>query len=263
MEKTLFMCVSGLCGLCFLTGKADKGGNYHMVVGIIGAMDGEIKILKEAMQDIEEMNLSGRSFFRGTINGCRVIVVKCGIGKVNAAVAAEILCGGFRVDALINTGVAGGIDNRLRIGDIVLSTDLLQHDMDVTGLGYEPGVIPDQDTSVFEADEELRKLALSVADMAVPGLRLIEGRIVSGDQFISSLEKKVFLLGAFSGVCAEMEGAAIAQVAHMNHTPFLVIRAISDQADGGANIDYPTFLKTAEVNSSELVMEMLHRIANQ
>ncbi len=232
----------------------------EMEVGIIGAMEGEVALLVDAMEDKRMLTISGLTFFRGTIDECKVIVVKCGVGKVNAAIAAEILCGGFQVGALINTGVAGGLDSRVRIGDIVLSTDLLQHDMDVTALGYEPAVIPDQDISVFAADEKLRNLAIEAAE-DVPDLNVVEGRIVSGDQFISGLDRKLYLLEAFSGVCTEMEGAAIGQVCSMNKTPFLVLRSISDQADGAAVTDYPTFLKMAEMNSSMLVRKMLWKMA--
>lgn len=187
-------------------------------------------------------------------------MVKCGIGKVNAAMCTQILADRYNVDAVINTGVAGSLNNDIDICDIVISTVAQEHDMDVTALGYEKGIIPDMDVSIFEADRKLVELTKKSAKEAGLDVKVFEGKVVSGDQFISTHEKKKSLKNSFGGDCAEMEGAAIAHVASLNNIPFLVIRAISDKADGGAHMDYPTFEKKAAANSILLLNEIIKNV---
>lgn len=227
------------------------------MLGIIGAMDEEVSKLKEIMEDVEIRQKASMDFYKGKMCGKDVVVVRSGIGKVNAGICTQILVDEYGVDAVINTGIAGSLNAAIDIGDIVLSTDALQHDMDATGFGYEPGIIPRMETSTFVADEKLRKLAKESCEKVNPDIKVFEGRIVSGDQFISDKQKKDYIEKNFKGFCTEMEGAAIAQTAYLNNIPFLIIRAISDKADDSATEDYPTFEAKAIKHSVNLVSEMV------
>ena len=229
-------------------------------IGIIGAMEEEVAALKEKMTIEEVCTTAGMVFCRGICEGQQVVVVRSCIGKVNAAVCTQILCDLFGVSAIINTGVAGSLRNEINIGDIVLSEDALQHDMDATGFGYEPGVIPRMETSVFKGDEELIALAEKVCREVNPDIQTFRGRVVSGDQFISDKAVKERIDRLFSGYCSEMEGAAIAQTAWLNQVPFLVIRAISDKADGSAEMDYSEFEMKAIEHTVRLVTGMLQNM---
>ena len=227
------------------------------MLGIIGAMEIEVATLKNTMSDVKVTQKAGMEFYQGKISKKDVVVVKSGVGKVNAAICTQILADIFHVDAVINTGVAGSLNNQIDICDIVISKEAQQHDMDLTALGYSKGIIPDMETSVFEADKRLIEVAKISAQKADLGIHVFEGKIVSGDQFIGTSEAKEYLRDVFAGDCAEMEGAAIAHVASLNHIPFLVIRSISDKADGGAEVDYPTFEKKAAENSLKLIGKMM------
>lgn len=229
-------------------------------IGIIGAMDEEVNILKNRMKDAAVKNVASMEFCEGTINGKNVVVVRCGIGKVNAAVCTQILVDLYQVDAVINTGVAGSLRNEIDIADIVLSTDTLQHDMDATGFGYEPGVIPRMDNSIFQADEKLVNLAKEVCAEVIPEVGIHTGRIVSGDQFISDSSKKQWLVDQFEGYCTEMEGASIAHTAYLNQIPFLIIRAISDKADHSAEMAYAEFEEIAIGHTVKLLEGLLAKL---
>lgn len=209
-----------------------------MMLGIIGAMDEEVLEIKNALTDVSVETVTGMDFYRGKVNGKEVVVVRSGIGKVNAAVCSQILVDRFGVEAIVNTGIAGSLRAEINIGDIVLSTDSVQHDMDATGFGYPAGQIPRMDTFAFPADEKLLNLAKECCARVNPDIQAFTGRVVSGDQFISDKEKKQWLTETFDGSCTEMEGAAIAQVCYLNHIGCLIIRAISDKADDSANMDY-------------------------
>lgn len=226
------------------------------MIGIIGAMDEEVAKLKEGMEETEICQRAAMDFYKGKLNGKDAVVVRCGIGKVNAALCTQILADLYHVDYVINTGVAGSLDARIDIGDIVLSSDTLQHDMDATGFGYEPGVIPRMPVSVFEADRHMIEIAQTACAKVNPDIKVFVGRVVSGDQFISAKEKKLWIEQKFHGLCTEMEGAAIAQAAYLNGIPFLIVRAISDKADDSANMDYGTFEMKAIQHSVRLMLEM-------
>ena len=230
------------------------------MLGIIGAMDEEVHQLKEHMEEPEVISVAGMEFYQGFLSGKKAVVVRCGIGKVNAAVCTQILADRFGVTAIVNTGIAGSLKADIDIGDIVLSSDALQHDMDATGFGYDYGVIPRMETSVFQADADLIALAQDACRKVNPDIHVFVGRIVSGDQFISNKEKKAWLSDTFHGFCTEMEGAAIAQTACLNHIPFLIVRAISDKADDSAHMDYGEFEAKAILNSVRLLKEMAGRI---
>ena len=195
------------------------------------------------------------------MGGKDVVIVRSGIGKVNAGICAQILVDRFGVDTLINTGIAGSLDAQIDIGDMVISTDALHHDMDATIFGDPAGQIPRMDTLSFPADEKLVKKAVAANEKANPDIHTFTGRVVSGDQFISDKAKKEWLIEQFSASCTEMEGAAIGQAAALNGIPFLIIRAISDKADNSANMDYPAFEKLAIEHSVRLTQGMLKRMA--
>lgn len=229
-------------------------------IGIIGAMEEEVAKLKENMQIQETSVIAGMEFCQGICEGQNVVIVRSGIGKVNAAVCTQILCDVFKVNAIINTGVAGSLKNEINIGDIVLSEDALQHDMDATGFGYDPGVIPRMAESIFKGDETLLKLAQKVCQEVNPDIQVFRGRVVSGDQFISDHDVKQRIVNSFGGFCTEMEGAAIAQTAWLNKIPYLVIRAISDKADGSAEMDYSEFEMKAIEHTVRLMTGMLRNM---
>ena len=226
------------------------------MLGIIGAMDEEVLEIKNALKDVTVETAAGMDFYRGKINEKEVVVVRSGIGKVNAAVCSQILVDKFGAEAIVNTGIAGSLKAEIDIGDIVLSSDSVQHDMDATGFGYPIGQIPRMETFAFPADQKLLKLAEKCCNQVNPDIKTFVGRVVSGDQFISDKEKKQQLIDNFDGFCTEMEGAAIAQVCYLNHIVCLIIRAISDKADDSATVDYPAFEAKAIEHSVKLLLAM-------
>ena len=229
-------------------------------IGIIGAMEVEVAILKEKMEDVRIIKKASMDFYEGILAGKKVVVVRSGIGKVNAGICAQILADVFSVDAIINTGIAGSLNKNINIGDIVLSTDVVQHDMDATGFGYRKGQIPQMPVFFFNADDNLRRLAAEVCKEVNPDIQVFEGRIASGDQFVCDQDVKNRIVSEFSAYATEMEGAAIGQAAYLNQIPFMVVRAISDKADGSAQMDYSEFEKAAVDHSVRLTLNMLARI---
>ncbi len=220
-------------------------------------MDKEIASLKEAMTDRKTTMINGLEFSTGTLDGEEVVVVRCGVGKVNAGICAALLIHTYGADRVINTGVAGSLDAEIDIGDIVVSTDAVQHDFDVTPLGYAPGELMDIWTVSLPADEEMRKSAVAAVREAAPDVRAFEGRVCTGDQFIASGEKKAAIVSRFGGLCCEMEGGAIAQVCYQNHTPFVIIRAISDKADDSEEMSYTEFSEAAAARCAAITRYML------
>ena len=229
-------------------------------IGIIGAMADEVAGLKELMQDIEITRKASMEFYAGTLEGKNVVVVQSGIGKVNAAVCTQILADDFQAEVVINTGIAGSLNNDINIGDIVISTDLVHHDMNAVAFGYKKGQIPQMEQFSFQSDEALRHLAAEACREVNPDIHVFEGRIASGDQFVADQTVKDLIVDEFGAYAVEMEGAAIAQAAVLNHIPFLVIRAISDKADGSAHVDYPAFEKLAIQHSVKLTRRILRDI---
>lgn len=223
-------------------------------------MELEVEQLKAEMATSKIVKKAGMDFYEGTLNGASVVVVRCGIGKVNAALCVQILADIFEVTHVINTGVAGSLNADLDIGDIVVSKDALHHDMDATIFGYKKGEVPQMGFREFTADERLVTLAKKACEKANPDLNVLTGRVVSGDQFISSKEVKEYLISEYHGDCTEMEGASIAHGAYLNSIPFVIIRAISDKADDSAQMDYPTFEAAAAKHSAALVKEMVKEI---
>ena len=215
-------------------------------IGIIGAMNEEVVELTAMIEDKKTRTVAGMTFNEGRIKGLDVVVVECGIAKVNAAMCTQILISEFGVGALINTGVAGALKEDLNINDVVISTDAIQYDVDASSLGDPKGTIPRMKTSVFVADS-------SLIDMAYESF-------LEGERFVANLEDKTYLREEFGGYCCEMEGGAIAHVAHCNGIPFVIIRAISDKADKSAELAYDEFVKRAARTSKDMVLNILAKI---
>lgn len=227
------------------------------MLGIIGAMLEEVAQLKEIMEQPEVVSVAGMDFYKGKISGKDVVVVRSGVSKVNAAVCTQILIDRFSVDAIINTGIAGSLKAEINIGDLVLSTDAVQHDVDAAAFGYRLGQIPQMDSFAFPADADLIQLAKECCQRVNPDIRVHTGRVVTGDQFISDKAKKSWIAETFDGLCTEMEGAAIAQTAYLNGVPCLIVRSISDKADDSAQMDYAEFERMAIRHSVNLTKAMV------
>lgn len=230
------------------------------MIGIIGAMHEEIVELKALMENIEEINLASFVYYKGKLSGKNIVLVECGIGKVNSSVCTTLLLQEFNVEKLIFTGVAGGIGDDINVGDIVISTDLVQHDVDVSAFGLNLGVIPRMKNSFFLADESLRTIAKKSALKVFSAEKVREGRILSGDQFINGIDKINWLKETFGGEACEMEGASVAHVCELFGVPFVVIRAISDKANSEAKVDFAEFVHLASKNSKEIVANMLEEL---
>ena len=231
-----------------------------MLIGIIGAMHEEITELKSVMENLTEEKVINLTFYKGQLKGKDVVLVEGGIGKVNASVCTTLLINHFKVDQVIFTGVAGGVNPEIKVGDIVVSTDLIEHDFDCTAFGSAPGEIPRMETSTFVADKKLMETAKEVAYEKFPEEKVWVGRIVSGDQFIASVEKVKWLNETFKAECTEMEGAAVAHVCHLFNIPFVILRAISDNANHDGAVDFAEFTALAAKNSKEIVEGILDRI---
>ncbi|WBL13914.1 5'-methylthioadenosine/S-adenosylhomocysteine nucleosidase [Sutcliffiella sp. NC1] len=227
-----------------------------MNVAIIGAMEEEVTILRDKIENMEQTTIAGCEFYSGTLNGVQVTLLKSGIGKVNAALSTTILLNNFKPDVVINTGSAGGFLSSLNVGDVVISTEVRHHDVDVTVFGYEYGQVPGL-PAAFVADEKLMEVAKKAAEH-VSGMQVVEGLIATGDSFmndpvrVEAVREKMPNLYA-----AEMEAAAIAQVCHAFKTPFVVIRALSDIAGKESNVSFEQFLSKAALHSSQLIENML------
>ncbi len=224
-------------------------------IGIIGAMEPEVEALIAALEDKSSDTVSGICFYSGRISGKSVVVARCGIGKVFAAICAQTMILRYSPDLIINTGVGGALASGITTGDIVVATDLCQHDMDTSAIGDPKGLVSGINMIYFEADKRAVQLLLDSA--AALGLNARQGRIASGDKFIASKGEKERIVSDFSADACEMEGCAIAQTAFVNSTPFAVVRAISDSADGEATMDYPTFLPIAAKNSTNLTLALI------
>ena len=231
------------------------------MTGIIGAMEEEVLLLKEAAAISETAKIADMEFYQGTLGGKAVVIVKSGIGKVNAGICTQLLISTFHADRIINTGVAGSLSPALHIGDLVISTDAVQHDFDISQLGYAKGEIPYTGLFAFPADPELRRIAARSAACVSPDITVMEGRICSGDQFIASHAQKAAIVSAFGGLCCEMEGAAVAHACTLNHVPFVILRTISDQAEEGEQVSYTVFAASAAHFCASVVREMITELS--
>ena len=228
-------------------------------LGIIGAMQVEVDLLLKAMDRKYGKTIAGSVFYEGILDGLQVVVVQCGVGKVNAAICAQILCDCFHVTHLVNTGIAGSLCADLDIGDLVVSTDAMYHDMNCVNFGYPMGQVPGMDVLTFPADKAMIDYAFAAAESVNPG-HTQKGRIASGDQFVAEKELKDRIIANTQGLCTEMEGTAIAQTAYRNNVPFVILRAISDKADNSANMDYPTFERIAAHRCAEVTRNLARQL---
>lgn len=226
------------------------------VIGVIGAMDEEIAQFLDWVGMTRDTVIAGITFRKGAWHGKEVVICKCGVGKVNAAVCTQLLIDRFGTTEIIFTGVAGALHPELSIGDIVISTHCMQHDMDATALGFAKGEIPFATESVFAADSRLVELARRAAEQLYPGKTRI-GKVLSGDQFVADREKVRELYQEMRGDCVEMEGSAVAQVCHLNGVPFVILRSMSDRADGSAHVNFTEFTRLASERSAAIVERML------
>ncbi|MBW9154903.1 5'-methylthioadenosine/adenosylhomocysteine nucleosidase [Clostridium tagluense] len=230
-----------------------------MNIGIIGAMSEEVEFLLRDMELETSEVKANMKFSFGTIHNKNVVIVTSGIGKVNAAVCAQILIDDFKVDYVINVGIAGGTKKNIYPGDVVIANNLVQHDIDTSAFGDRIGQIPRLDTFDFKCDKKLIDHAVE-ACKDISGHNYFVGRIVSGDQFIANIDKIKWLNSEFECLACEMEGASIAQVCYLNEIPFVVIRSISDNANNGAHMEYEKFKDIAVENSTKILNNMLKLI---
>ncbi|NWO20948.1 5'-methylthioadenosine/adenosylhomocysteine nucleosidase [Oribacterium sp. oral taxon 102] len=230
-----------------------------MKIGIIGAMEEELSRLREALSEGTEEERGGLRFFSGKLSGREAVLVRSGIGKVNAGACTQLLIDRFQVDCVINTGIAGSLDPAIDIGDIVISEDAVQYDVDATGFGYALGEIPRVGRLAFPADGRLIAAVEEENRRINREIHTFIGRVCSGDRFVSDAETKDWIRRHFQGRCVEMEGAAIAQVATQNQVPFVIIRAISDKADNSALLDYPSFERQAIAHCVRLTEAVVAR----
>ena len=226
-----------------------------MKLGIIGAMTVEVETLKDQLSNLKVTTRAGMEFYEGVLSDCPVVVVQCGVGKINAAMCVQMLCDLFSVTHIVNTGVAGSLCAELDIGDFVISSDAMYHDFNVTALGYAVGQVPGLPVLAFPADDGLIHAAMAAAQQVHPDHARI-GRIASGDQFVAGKDQKQQIIADTGALCTEMEGAAIAHSAWRNGVPFVVIRAISDKADDSAEMDYPTFEAIAAKRCAAVTREL-------
>ncbi len=235
----------------------DVPGPAAGATAVIGAMDEEIEALLAALEGRSERRLGSHLLHLGRLEGRPVVVARCGIGKVNAAALCQalLLAGAERV---IFTGVAGAVDPALRVGDLVVSRDAVQHDVDVTALGYALGEVPG-DGSAWAADPRLRDLAMAAA-AEVEGVRTHQGRVASGDRFVADPERVAWLYDTFAASCAEMEGAAVAQLCARAGVPWVIVRSISDTADHRAEVDFRAFTAAAAGHAKRVVLGILRRL---
>ena len=228
------------------------------MIGIIGAMDIEVNNLKALIENKQTKTISGIEFVWGTIYNKEVVVAKCGIGKVFAAICAQTMILNFNPEYIINTGVAGTLLKELSVGDIAISSSVVQHDMDTSPLGDPVGLVSGINVINFNADEHLIKKAEAV--LKENNFNFKTGVIASGDQFIATKTQKENIIKNFNAIACEMEGASIGHTAFVNNVGFIVIRAISDSADDASTLDYPTFLKMAAENSTKITLNLIKRI---
>ena len=225
------------------------------MIGIIAAMDVEMKSLRSYMENTETEVISGIRFVRGTLEGKDVVTAVCGIGKVFAALCAQTMILHYQPQCIINTGVAGTLTDALTIGSIAVSSAVVQHDMDTSPLGDPVGLISGINKVELPADRLLTGQLSACAK--VMGIKAATGVIASGDQFVASAERKAFIVEHFKAIACEMEGAAVGQVCYVNKIPFCVLRAISDSADGSSHMDYPTFVQMAAEQSVALMRRFM------
>lgn len=236
-----------------LLGSEERKMKY---IGIIAAMDEEMMAIKELMSSIDECCYFGKVFYSGNIDDKKIVLVKAGVGKVNAASVTQLLIDKFDVECVINVGSAGAINYDLSYGDIVISTKLIQHDFDITCFDHEKGYITGIGREI-EADEKLIEVFEKAINNVDSGIRVVKGVIATGDQFLNDAEVKKEIRREFNAECGEMEGAAVAQVCKLCDVPFIVIRSISDKPNSNEPIDFYKYLEMASKNCAKIVKEVM------
>ncbi|MCW8884877.1 MAG: 5'-methylthioadenosine/S-adenosylhomocysteine nucleosidase [Motiliproteus sp.] len=230
-----------------------------MVVGIIGAMEEEVTYLRDQLQNRQDLKLAGYEFHQGELAGQRVVLLKSGIGKVNAAIGTTILLERFQPHCIINTGSAGGFGADLEIGDVVISSEVCQHDFDLTVFGYEHGQVPQMPVA-FTPDEKLVAIA-EHSIHKVQDVKTVKGLIATGDAFVHEPEKVAAMRAKFPEMLAvEMEAGAIAQTCYRFEVPFIIFRALSDIAGKESSVSFKEFLEQAGIHSAHMVIEMVREL---
>ena len=229
-------------------------------IGIIGAMAPEIEALRNTLQEPVQSEAAGMTFWEGRIGRMPVVLVRSGIGKVNAAVCTQILIDRFQVTHILNTGIAGSLNEEIDIGDAVVSTDAVYHDVDATYFGYQPGQVPQLSTFAFPADPAFSKEVKEALKTASEEIHVYSGRVVSGDSFVIDQKTKDRIRDVFHGYCVEMEGAAIAHTAWLNQIPFVIVRFISDKANEESIKTYDEIEEEASMRSARMTSEVLRRM---
>lgn len=232
------------------------------MIGIIGAMDSEVRLLKENLTDCKITTIGNLNFYSGLLSGKEVTVVQSGVGKVNAALCAQLLIIKFNVTKIINSGIAGAVGGDLDVFDFVVSSKTVYHDVDAVAFGYKLGQVPGISEVFFNADEDMANKAIDAFNKTdfSKEHKIIKGLIATGDQFVASKERKDFIKENFAPLCVEMEGCAIAQACFLNKVPFIIVRCMSDKADETVKSTY-TFNETscAEM-SSRFILELIKEL---
>lgn len=224
-------------------------------IGIIAAEVQEMEAVKTKMQNIAEIKFYNSTFYEGIISNKNCVLVRCGEGKVNAARTTQMLIDKFGVDAVINVGSAGGLNPELDYEDIVVSTACIQHDFDITAFGREKGYIPNIEDKYMYADKTLLEKATKAIEET--NNKVIKGIIATGDVFVAGKERRKEIYDEFKAECVEMEGAAVAQVCHLDNIPFIIIRSISDTVNGNDKIDFESYLEVVSKRCAEYLEKML------
>ncbi|MBD3798473.1 5'-methylthioadenosine/adenosylhomocysteine nucleosidase [Sulfuricurvum sp.] len=230
-----------------------------MKIAIMGAMREEIEPILNTLGEYTSEEYAGNVFYRAEYAGHELVIAYSKIGKVFSAMTASVMLERYGAKVLLFSGVAGGISKDLKIGDLIMASKLCQHDVDITAFGHPDGFIPESSVMIG-SDDDLRSLASEIAvDM---GIDLYEGIIATGDQFVASSERKSWIGKTFHADALEMEGASVACVCHNFGVPFFVLRAISDTADGSADVDFDTFLQSSAQVSAKFILEMVKRLGD-
>ena len=227
------------------------------MIGIIGAMSEEVDLIKKEMKFTYEEKIGRFTFIIGSLRNRKIVLAESGIGKVNAGMMATIMITKFNVKAIIFSGVAGALDKRLSVGDVVIGEKMIQHDMDVREFGLKKGEIPRMATSVFESDKEILDI---ISSFELPDHKIYKGTIISGDQFISSKQVKTDLAEEFSAMAVDMESSSVAQVCYQLERKCLVVRSISDSVTDDSMMEYSKFIELAAHNSKEIVCYLMENL---
>ncbi len=226
-------------------------------LAIMGAMEEEIEPLLAHFENVNVVEFANNKYYEVNHNGLDIVIAYSKIGKVFASLTANTMIQKFGCDTLLFSGVAGAINPKLKIGDLIIADKLCQHDLDITAFGHSNGFVPGG--SVFvETSKELRKIAIEVANEN--DIKVIEGTIATGDQFVHSVERKEFIESTFKADALEMEGASVAVICDALNIPFFILRSISDSADGGADIDFDEFLKSSALNSANYLIQIINKL---